>query len=914
MFFQKYLGICAGKPVFTPRLITINDLFVELSGYRLVDKIEALYILYQKYVNLMQWPEDKRESFDEFVYWGDVLLSDFDDIDKYLVPADKLFANIKDLKDLDSGYEFLSERQITAIRQFWGNFLNNGILNAKAIDKRKPFISVWEILSELYNEFRDELKSRGLAYEGMIYREIADRISSEGCEEIISNLKSKYVQIVFVGQNALNKCEKKFCKALQKEQLADFYWDYYGEKITHKDNKSSLFMNDNVKDFPSKYQLDISFAADTKYETISVPSAVGQASVVSTLLKELASENEFVPEDTAIVLPDETLLVPVLNSIPSVIENVNVTMGMPLSGSTADSFMTAIEKLQKKCRVSGNNVSFYYRTVKDVLEHPFFIKAVGEESVRCIKEKIRSENIIFPTRDFLSAEGALYELIFRCVTAVEDIAEYQTAIIDEIQKFLTDMDREYLYQYRRQITRLADLKIEMSADTYFKLLKQIVGLVSIPFKGEPLKGLQIMGPLETRALDFKNVIILSANDGVFPKKTVSSSFIPYNLRIGFGLPTYEYQDSISAYHFYRSICRAERVVMLYDSRSEGLKNGEVSRYIQQLKYHFNVSFVNKVASYQNFSKLDDGKIVEIVKDGTVMNELETRFITMDKPKTFSASSLNSYIDCPLKYYFENVKGISEEDDVSEDVDNSLFGTIYHKVMEDIYKPFINLNVTPSDIDKLLKGNMIEKYVENAFVKDAKIKAITGKNLIIKQLIIKYVQKTLERDRQIAPFQYIGAEEPLSFPVKLANGKQVKVFGKVDRLDSLKPGTVRIVDYKTGTTSGKVNNDKVADFFIPSSKRPSISFQLYIYALLCKKSTNSPIKGSMAVEPCVYAVRDMFSDVPESYSINEKNLELFEEKLYGLINEIFDENVPFYPVPGDNCKYCRFASICKKGGN
>ncbi len=917
LFFQRYLGKAAGKPIFSPRLITINDLFVELSGYKPVDKIEALYIIYQHYVDLMDWEDGNRESFDEFVYWGDILLSDFDDIDKYMVSAERLFTNVKDIQELDFGFDFLSENQIEAIKLFWSNFLSGADEPSKdgSIDKRKSFKKVWTILYQLYCDFKKDLASRGVAYEGMIYRSIADKISSGDGEQLIKKLSSQYHQIVFVGQNALTKCEKVLCKALMKEDLADFYWDYYGEKVTDTDNKSSLFMKDNVIDFPSKYPLDLDDVTNEKepeYELISVPSAVGQTSVVSTILTQLSNSVDFIPEETAIVLPDETLLDPILNAIPQSICSVNVTMGMPLSGSNADTFMQLLERLQMGKRTSDQNTFFYYKNVLDILEHPIFAKCVDDEKIKEIKKEIVDGNVIFPAADTLMKSGDIFRLIFKPVTVVEEVPEYQTEIIDAIHSFIGEIDREYLYQYRCSVIRLADLHIPMEMATYFKLLEQLIGVISIPFRGEPLKGLQIMGPLETRALDFKRMIILSVNDGVFPKKSISSSFIPYNLRVGFGLPTYEFQDSISAYHFYRSIYRCEKVVMLYDSRSEGLNSGEISRFVKQLQYHYQVPITKEIVSYKISDQCESYKIGEVVKDNNVMAELKEVFFNDVKPGRFSASSLNCYLDCPMKYYFQYVKGIKEEDEVKEDIDSGLFGTIFHKVLETLYKGFEKHVVNKDDIEKLLADKKhLLKLIDDAFKEDGNIRFITGKNLIARQLILRYVQQTLNIDKQIAPFTYVKGEMSKGIDIKVdAFEKSVRLYGKIDRVDSKEAGTVRVVDYKTGRTDGKIKNDDIAALFARGDKRPSISLQLYIYSLLLKSDTN--LFGSSKIQTCIYSLKSLFQQSPTVYDMDDEQVELFREKVTDLINEVFNPEIPFIATPCETaCRYCNFISICKQ---
>lgn len=699
LFFQRYLGQAAGKPIYSPTLTTINDLFTSLSGFRLVDKIEALYLLYGHYVKL----SGSAESFDDFVFWGDVILNDFDDVDKYMADAKMIFANIKDLKELDSGYDFLSKDQLDAIKQFWGVYLTSegeSVNKDDSIDKKRIFKETWRILYPLYEAFRKDLSDRGLAYEGMIYRYVADTLLLEQSterERMVEELR-KYPQIVFIGQNALNKCEKTLLDTIRKEVEVDFYWDYYGDMITDSANKSSLFMKDNILRYPSKFQIESpEYHGPQHFNFVSVPSSVGQTKVVSSMLSQMVENDGFVAEKSAIVLPDEGLLFPMLNSIPPEISTINVTMGFPLSGSNVYTFVNLFDSLFKNRRDYKGHRCFYHKDVISIIEHPFIDGLAHKESL-ALKGDILSKNQIFPQIGEIAQKCELFSILFKDIETSDAAAEFLLTILQYIQRGISPLERECAYHYYKAVIRLRDLHIPMEISTYFKLLWKIVSVITIPFRGEPLAGLQIMGPLETRSLDFENIFILSSNDGVFPKKSVSSSFIPYNLRRGFDLPNYEFQDSISAYHFYRSIYRAKNVVMLYDSRTGGLQSGEVSRYIKQLKYLYNVAYTDVISTYsmQDREKSGDEERV-IQKDEKVMAQLRSLFI--DGKGVFSASSLNNYLSCPLHFYYSNVLKIREEEEVVEELDSSLFGSIYHKVMEEIYKPYIGHIVSDEELKK-----------------------------------------------------------------------------------------------------------------------------------------------------------------------------------------------------------------------
>lgn len=891
LFFRKYLGELLSKPMFSPTLTTINTLFAEISGLRTADKISLLVDLYKEY-NI--------SSFDEFVFWGDIILNDFDDIDKYLVDAKKLFTNIKDLHELDGGYEFLSDEQIRAIKSFWGTFnkYSDGA-------KEEQFLSIWNNLYRIYTDFRANLLSKGEAYEGMIYRSVAEAVKGDAptmpsAAEGVKSLLSKYRKIVFVGLNALNECEKALLTYLKKEGVADFYWDFYGEEITDEANKSSLFMKENVLRYPSLYPLpdgqnDISLA-DRVINVIGVPSAVGQAKYLMNLLPELD------PQETSIVLPDETLLYPVLNSIPEEIRDINVTMGYSLKNSQLATFMGHISPLWRKAKEIGDETHFYHSSVSAILGHKYIqdLPEVGERA-RELKKEIVERNMIFVPASFFGGYGIL-GLIFS--QRPESMAEYQIALLEELQKGLDPLDKEFVLGYFKCINRLKGFNLSIKDETWFKLLAQLVSAISIPFNGEPLSGLQIMGPLETRALDFENVVILSCNEGKFPSRSVSNSFVPYNLRKGFGLPNYEFQDSISAYHFYRSIYRAKRVYLLYDTRTEGVnRSGEVSRFVKQLKYHHGANLTEKVVTY----KIDN------TPSGNIKVEKSDEIIEKLLEHNFSASSLNTYLDCPLKFYFQAVEKIKEEDEVTEQVEANVFGTMFHEVMQKIYEPYCGEIISPQMIDEWSKSvPMIQELIRNAFANEMKIKNIEGKNKIVEALILRYVLKTLEQDRKKAPFVFTSVEERCFVKATLpGGGAEVKFFGIIDRRDGM-DGNDRIVDYKTGSYS--ISWKEVGDMFdLPAEKRRYTAFQMMFYLhLLDKKGLVKDVdKAVMAV--C--SLKDLFGSSRglSAFGITRADYDLFVERLYDLVeNRILNKEIPFEAKgEGKTCEYCPYSVVCNK---
>lgn len=608
-----------------------------------------------------------------------------DDIDKYMADARMLFTNVTDLREIENDFSFLSPEQIAAIRTFWSSFYPKG-----DTPNQEQFLAVWQILYALYTDLREALATEGKGYEGMIFREVVEQMEKDECCDL------PYTKVVFVGLNALSVAEERFLSGLQKRGIADFYWDYASPKVTDPDNKASYFVERNLRQFPSQLiengQLTIDNEDDDKkkIEVIGIPSGIGQAKQVCSILNELCKEDEMSAEEalrTAVILPDEHLLIPVLNAIPEQIKRINVTMGYPLAGTPVASLMEYILALQKNIRYVERRPVFYFRDVLPILNHRY-ISTTSPEMVSNLVKDISENNKIYISYDDLN-KTPLLSILFTPVTAVETFSDYLINVLQELNKAveggklkvesvnsdaeplstfnsqlstINDIEQEFIFHYFATVNRMKEVmreaNVEMKIDTYFRLLKRVTDTITIPFQGEPLSGLQIMGVLETRALDFDRLIILSMNEGIFPLRKAANSFIPYNLRRGFGLPTYEHQDSVWAYHFYRLIYRASHVSLLYDTRSNGLQTGEVSRFVHQLHYHYEEPIQNKLVVYNVSSSKTPA--LQVAKTEEVMNRLAD--FRSGGTRAISASAVNTYLDCPLKFYFSVVEGIREEEE------------------------------------------------------------------------------------------------------------------------------------------------------------------------------------------------------------------------------------------------------------
>ena len=932
VFFKKHLNEAvraSGAPVIAPKMLTINDFFYELAGTKPTDKVSLLLELYDCYKSLYR----NYEPLDEFIFWGDVLLGDFDDVDKYLVNPGQLFTNVREFKEIQDSYSYLTENQRTAIESFVRHFRDTGNSGVK-----ERFLQVWNILLPLYIRFRETLGKKGMSYEGMTYRYLAEKVGTEPVADVLKAVFGDVDEYVFVGLNALNECEKTVMRKMRDAGLASFCWDFSSGMIRDRRNNASLFMYKNLKEFGQAFQADEEGLGIPKIEVISVPSSTGQAKLIPDVVKD---------EEYAIVLPDESLLMPVLNSIHPTIKDINVTMGYPMRGSAFFDFITLVSALQMHIRYKDGKCLFYHSQVWSIFSSGMFRKVTANDGAA--REKVNSiktaAKYYIPLEDL--SGHPVFDLIFRPV--IKDPKVVSKEQIREFEEYLKSLilglasstgsgtgldgepaepslDLEFARKAYSAINLLQAKELDVLPLTFTRMLDQILGPMSVPFNGEPLKGLQIMGPLETRALDFKNLLILSCNEGMFPRRTVSSSFIPPELRKGFGLPTHEFQDAIWAYYFYRMIQRAETVTLVYDSRTEGLKNGEESRFIKQLEYHYNLPV------RRSFVKAE----ARIHEQALTIPKTEEDIKKLDSV-TLSASSLYDYLNCPARFYFSKVAGLKEESEVAEDLDSRTLGEVYHLTMQALYMgegamdpsydmsdrkrnasfPGALKEITKEYIESWLKRKGdIKRRVRSLIMAQLHTLEVSGRNLVLEDVIVQYVLKTLQRDKEligkvgVPSFRIIGLENML---VSEIDG--FRFIGFIDRMDSFLPGEVRIIDYKTGTFENKdVNiNDSNAVSVVEAlfdennKKRSKVPFQLFIYDFLA--SRDPKYCGNVFINS-IYHPAKLFAEEVKNFPVSKTYSEEMEKKLHGLLAEIKDIGTGWRrTLDAENCSMCDFKMIC-----
>ncbi|MCQ2217169.1 MAG: PD-(D/E)XK nuclease family protein [Paludibacteraceae bacterium] len=987
LFFNNYLAEIVDKPIWSPRYTSIQDLFIGLSDKGIADQMKLICILhsiYKQYVN-------QEESFDEFYFWGEILLSDFDDIDKNLVDAQILFSNIRDLGEQIDTFEHLSEEQKQYLKTF---FLNFSPENSSRL--KEKFIELWDALFSVYDNFKKSLQEQHLAYEGMLYREVIERLKKEGMDGFNSE---KYA---FVGFNVLNECEKALFKLLESSGKAIFYWDYDTYYTDNRLNEAGKFINEDKLMFPNRLPKTMFESLSTDKKSLTFVSASTENAQARYLSNHLQKAKEtYKDSDIAVVLCNEGLLLPVLHSIPDCIEKTNVTMGFPLSQTPAYSLLLNLLDMQLDIRQSYGSNKYRYATVAPLLRHPYIqttIYSSGklskilaserklypslEEILEC--NRIAIENInqfvkkpITPDKlgETIQKINSNLQLILRWANTPTDllnwildvlkfIATYHHNIDKEKSKeekkrkenkkansqeekeiedspLYDDLYEEALFRLYTQLNRLKEViceeKVELSIPVLIRLIKRLLSKIIVPFKGEPVQGMQIMGFLETRNLDFKNVILLSVNEGKLPNSGNESSFIPYNIRKGYGMTTIDHKNSLYAYYFYRLLQRAEKVTMLYNTATEGMNRGQMSRFMLQLMVEKGNNIDIDMLDIHANVPIAEPHPITIEKTDKEIEILKNKYdIRLQKTESFfSPTAINSYIDCSLKFYYKYVLGLKIDNDLTDEVDSPMFGSIFHKAAELFYKEHLGKVLSKDFLEKAANDRAhLSKLVDEAFkteyfqldANSTKTIDYTGEQLIYRKVEIDLLNRLLKADAEYAPFSIYELEKNHYEQIAIKAGKEevlIKVGGIVDRID-LKDGIMRTVDYKT--SSEEVNAATIESIFLPSNERENYLVQVLLYAtILAKENPQYTVQPTL-----LFVTKKMdnnakiqikeddekkgtdINNIQQMYEGNERLDEVYLSFLKNTLTDIFDKSKPFKQTEiADSCTYCDFRNICRR---
>ena len=966
LFLNSYLAQLARKPIWTPTYITISDLFRRHTDLKVADPIKSICDLHKTFVKCTGIDE----TLDHFYGWGQLLLSDFDDVDKNMVDAKQIFANLSDIHELDD-VSYLTDYQKQMIKKFFSNFSDDHNSELK-----KRFLQLWCHFYDIYVEFNKRLAQQGLAYEGALYRNVANN----------ENIAFRHKKYLFVGFNMMQKVELNLCDRLMKQGKATFYWDY-DQYYMDGNNEAGHYIRQYLPYYPNEladYPQQEIYNNMTKNKDItyiSAPTENIQARYVNTWLKENGRYK--MGRNVAIVLSDESLLQSVIHSLPPEVGSVNITIGYPLQQTP---FYSLIQQLIQLQGIGHPKFSDTYRLhyVLIALRHPY-TRYISEKYTD-LQNKLNEQKRFYPSREFLSMDGDEgLSLLFRDLEGTNapkgtdkergTDKEKDTASQDEYNKklitYLLDVLRtigihakkledplfhESLYRTYTLLNRLQDLimagDLQVDIITLERLIQQLIQTTSIPFHGEPAEGIQVMGVLETRNLDFDHILVLSCNEGKLPKGVNDSSFIPFTLRNAYGLTTVENKVAIFAYYFHSMLQRAHDITLTYNNATEDGQSGEMSRFMLQMMVESQHSIKRRTLTagqkplrpaYNEEQKTDEVMAV------------------LDDIKMITPTFLNTYQRCQKQFYYKYVKGLLEPDEIDEDeVDNKIFGNIFHRAAELFYYTFASkediavddrgkqrlihpIVISAGDLNNALKdSSLVYRLVDQAFREELfKVSSsdyhpkYNGLQLINKEVIASYLRQLITIDRRQAPFTIIGMEIVVSTTLGVATARGEKLFrigGFIDRLDAVAANgnpsaggnlaeRIRVIDYKTGRAQATHPKD-IDEVFGTTpqamNKHSDYYLQAILYSLIIKNDrrfnpAQEPVSpgllfiqnaGSEDYDPTLKLGKELLSDVAPLEAE-------FTEHLRSLLADIYNPAVPLKPTEDKKrCIYCPYAALCK----
>ncbi len=919
LFLKKYLAKQFQRTIWAPETFSVEDFIISLSGKTLADPLTQLFELYS--VHLEQ-SGDKAQDFDSFANWAQVLLSDFNEIDLYLADAKQVFSYLNEAKAL----------------QFWN-------LDEKPLtDFEKNYLGFYQSLYKYYEGLKSRLLSKHLVYQGLAYRLIA-----EDLEGLRSNLPWK--KIIFAGLNALSTAEEKIIQFLVDNDLAEIIWDADPYYVDDPAQEAGNFIRRYMPRWSTGKPrfLEENFLQNKQITITGVARNTGQARLAGQLISELLEKGTGL-EDTAVVLADEKLLLPLLNSLPPDTGDINITMGFPISLTPLYRLIKAIFQLQENAEklrppADGKETVFYARDIIGVLMHPYIsiiqkdAKEISQNNLNLVLGQIRNSNKIFYTikdiYDLLKSQDgeikALPELLFSRWQGPSDAIDKTLGIIELLRKGIAASDEgqkdmsariemEYLFHFNKIFMRgrtlLAGNNAISSLRSLRRVLVQILDSSTIPFFGEPLKGLQIMGVLETRALDFKNIILLSANEGILPSGRSANTFIPFDVKKNFLLPTHNEKDAVFAYHFYRLLQRAENIHLVFDTEGDQLGGGEKSRFITQLahelpKYNPRISLNEEILRIPPLTG-QDPYTIEIEKSPELMERLAEK-----AAKGFSPTALNTYINCSLQFYFKELAGLSELEEIEETIEANTLGSVIHEVLKELYDPLKGKILIQDDIKGM--KNKYKDFLQASFTKNYKDGDIEhGKNYLLYRVASLLILQFLESEENILKdksqeLQIVDLEKSVNTIFQLPDSKtgEIRLKGFIDRIDRLN-GELRIIDYKTGMVNPGEVHVKEWENIIAGPKH-SKALQLLMYAFLLQKD----LKTDEAIQTGNISLRNISRgfikvEIPEKAAVNQASLAQFGDQISILLKHIFDKEIPFSQTEDEkNCQYCPYKPICNR---
>lgn len=951
LFLKDYVKQEITGSAMLPRFMTMRTFIDILADLPETSDLPELFILYDAYRKVLA-RKGRKESvreFDNFIFWGDMMISDFDDIDKALASASDVFKNLRDVKEIQA--DFLNEDQKNVVMRIWGESrltadIKEFWIHLADTDNEDSmstkFLYLWEILGDIYSEFKTQLAERKLMSAGGQYRNAVENLRAAGVPK-----NAKYA---FIGFNDPTIAETIIFEHLKRHYSALFFWDTAPLELC-KDAinipEPLARLRELMRNFPAPEGFDCRHSEKPAFEVTAMPSNVAQAKIIAPVLSQWAKDGILNPENainTAIVLPDPGLLIPALHSLPPEIGAVNISLGLPYRSTTFAELLHSIISMQMRSRRIHGICNFFYEDIVAVLGHPH-VRAIASDAADKITAAIENNKLYNVAATDIADLAPKLSPIFTPLTDEDDpksVASYLDKLLTWLGEELTSLSKEKkskkppfelsaIDYFRSELQKIATLvekhKIGMSDKTFMQLFERIFASRAIAMNGNPLKGLQILGVLETRALDFDNVIILSMNEGIFPKRQYAKTMIPNNLRHGYGLPDFENLERTYAYCFYRLIARAKNVSVFYDARTDGKGNGERSRYIEQIKHLIpGLNVIEHKLSVSSVKSPTRQFIIE--KDDNVMRELAE--LRPGGKFKLSAAALKEYLICPFAFYLKYVRNLRGNDEIVNYFTEADYGTMTHNTIEELFKPLQDQIITAEVYDEWLRpdNDLIESIVREELGKKRKnssnfadVVALDAEETIAQRTISAIVRKDLEAEKE----KYCANGNSFIFranelkvdtikmgkPWKINDDLSINFTMAIDRVDQTAPGKLRFIDYKTGEADTSANDIEMI-FNRENSKKHGL-LQLLTY---CEAYLNLVEDSDI----CIYihpmkelrkgsGIEDVRINKKEIISYKNDVRDKFKEKLERTVAEIFNPEMPFRQREDDNCEYCNFKSLC-----
>lgn len=920
LFLKKHLSSKIERPIWSPEVVSLEDFLFQFSDIEKTDTLNLIFELYEAF----KLHQTVGEGFESFYFWGEMLLRDFEEVDHYLVDPQQLFRHIKSDRQLAEDFYFLDEDQERIIKQFWQEFFPT------SSKSQEQFVETWKVLAPVYETFKQRLKTKKMGYTAHIYRLLHGEIADKKLDVT--------GPIVFAGFNALTPVEELLIRHFVLEHKAVILWDIDQYYLKDENQEAGRFLRGYQKDpllgktFPEIIPKQIQSPKTVSVTGVSLE--VGQAKLVGQQIQELLQKGGATQEEIVIVLPQDYMLFPVLNAIPQEVTKLNITMGYPLKETPLFGLLEAALEVQEHKQLTAEHwLTFYHKPVLDILSHPYLYESDKQTLDGLIQHIKKNNQIRVLQQDIQAVNATLLNIIFR-EPKDESFAAYLLSIVKQLSEQVVErfgLEQEFLYHFETMLSRLDEILAAQQATVDLKVFKGLfrkaARSVRIPFSGEPVEGLQIMGVLETRNLDFKYVFMLNMNEDIFPASQRNGSFVPYRIRKAFDLPTFEVQDAIYAYLFYRLFQRSESLAFYYNMYADFGLSGELSRFIRQVELESGLDIQH--FKLNNSIQIREQSAITIEKKPDIIRRL--LYYTQEGRGKLSPSALNTYLDCRLKFYFKYVLRLFTQEELSDELTPRDFGNILHKVMELLYEDVTKDKPTRivEETDFFALNTAVSGAIEKAFRSHFNLKnkqrfQLKGRNVVMAEVMTQFVNRTLEMDAAYAPFEIRSLENDKdgNYDHVLAirpdeQEFQVVLKGIIDRVDR-KDGKIRVIDYKSGRDTTEIESvEKVFDTSPTSDYkrgRNKAGFQTLYYAMLyaAKHGTNE------VITPGILNIQELFTpDFDERLKIKGEPIEdarpllpEFEARFKALLLQIYGMDEPFDQTEDlKKCAYCDFKGIC-----